>query len=185
MDVTVFCKLLMEVTSHHLCCIKLIRVQSLGQSNAQWGLYKSMETRRQSSLGTISEAMYHNQQDAGRAKQEGWGSPRLGQLSKSLSGQAPRLQHIDLPHATLTTFMVLAKAQKRILQRTQCNGGKDIGLVGISPLSLTSYFTSLNLSVFIYKIERMPSVTQIRCEVQDNIRKICSATQVIKTWKLL
>ena len=39
MDVTVFCKLLMEVTSHHLCRIKLVRVKSLGQPNAKGGDY--------------------------------------------------------------------------------------------------------------------------------------------------
>ena len=52
--VAILYELTMEVTWHDLCCILLVRSQSLGQPIFKGrGIYKCMNTRRQRSLGAI------------------------------------------------------------------------------------------------------------------------------------
>lgn len=63
-DVTVFCKLLTEVTSHYFCHILSESSQCNGKE-----LHKGMETRKQVSLGMTLKSSYHtSKQDAGSAR---------------------------------------------------------------------------------------------------------------------
>ena len=53
METTTICNLVTEVTSHHFCCILLIRSQSLGSTVRRRGLYKGVNNKRQGSQGGV------------------------------------------------------------------------------------------------------------------------------------
>ena len=56
-EVRVFFNLIVEVKSHHFCCILLIRSESLGLAHTQRrGVHKSVNTRRWASLRVCLEA---------------------------------------------------------------------------------------------------------------------------------
>lgn len=53
-DVSIFCKVIMEMIAHHLCCILLFGSNSLDQPTLEGrGLFKCLKTRRQRSCRAI------------------------------------------------------------------------------------------------------------------------------------
>lgn len=61
MEVTILSNLILEVLSHHLCCILFVRTKSLGPTDTQEeGIIQGSEYQEHRSPGAILDGAYHS-----------------------------------------------------------------------------------------------------------------------------